>query len=70
MARDSDPELVELARADVDQLTPEVSALDRELGGLLIPHDPLDDRDTIVEIRAGTGGDEAALFAADLMRMY
>ena len=70
LASDPDPELVELARDDVDRLTPKVDALDRELGGLLIPHDPLDDRDTIVEIRAGTGGDEAALFVADLLRMY
>ena len=70
MARDSDPELAELARSDADRLVPEVAALEAELQELLIPRDPLDDRDTIVEIRAGTGGDEAALFAADLLRMY
>ena len=59
-----------LARADVERLQPEVERLERELGELLAPTDPLDDRDAIVEIRAGTGGDEAALFAADLFRMY
>ena len=67
---DRDPELSQLARADVERLQPEVERLERELGELLAPTDPLDDRDAIVEIRAGTGGDEAALFAADLFRMY
>jgi peptide chain release factor 1 len=70
LARDPDPQLAELARADVERLTPEVESLRAQLGELLVPRDPLDDRDTIVEIRAGTGGDEAALFAADLLRMY
>ena len=70
MSRESDPELVELAEADAERLQPEIVDLERELQQLLIPPDPLDDRDTIVEIRAGTGGDEAALFAADLLRMY
>jgi len=69
-ARDSDPGLVELARADLDRLDPEILALESELDELLLPPDPLDDRDVIMEIRAGTGGDEAALFAADLFRMY
>src|SRR3989442_3536204 len=67
---DRDPELSQLARSDVERLQPEVERLERELGDLLAPTDPLDDRDAIVEIRAGTGGDEAALFAADLFRMY
>src|SRR5579884_1493856 len=62
---DRDPELSELARADV-----ELARLEAQLAELLVPRDPLDDRDAIVEIRAGTGGDEAALFAADLFRMY
>ncbi len=70
MASDPDPELAQLARADVDRLVPDVAALEADLGNLLVPRDPVDDRDVIVEIRAGTGGDEAALFAADLMRMY
>ncbi|HEV8304465.1 MAG TPA: peptide chain release factor 1 [Gemmatimonadales bacterium] len=67
---DKDPELSQLARADVERLRPEIERLEAQLGDLLTPTDPLDDRDAIVEIRAGTGGDEAALFAADLFRMY
>src|SRR6266705_2973583 len=62
--------LTQLARADVERLRPEVERLRADLAELLTPRDPLDDRDAIVEIRAGTGGDEAALFAAELFRMY
>ena len=68
--QDRDPELSQLARADVERLSPEIGQLERRLTELLTPADPLADRDAIVEIRAGTGGDEAALFAADLFRMY
>src|SRR2546428_6882671 len=67
---DRDPELSQLARADVERLRSAIEPLERQLAELLTPTDPLDDRDAIVEIRAGTGGDEAALFAADLFRMY
>ena len=67
---DKDVELAHLAKADVERLRPDVARLEHELAELLAPSDPLDDRDAIVEIRAGTGGDEAALFAADLFRMY
>jgi peptide chain release factor 1 len=70
LSRDSDPDMAELARADIAGLEPAMEAATAELHHLLVPPDPLDDRDTIVEIRAGTGGDEAALFAADLFRMY
>jgi peptide chain release factor 1 len=63
-------ELAALAREEVAALEPQIAALEPELADLLTPRDPLDDRDAIVEIRAGTGGDEAALFAADLLRMY
>jgi len=70
LVRDTDVGMAELARADVDRLDPEIGALEAELDHLLVPPDPLDDRDVIMEIRAGTGGDEAALFAADLYRMY
>jgi len=66
----SDLELAALARADLTRLPPEISAVTEELHQLLLPQDPHDARDAIVEIRAGTGGDEAALFAADLYRMY
>ena len=68
--QDKDPELSQLARSDVERLKPEIDSMERRLAELLAPADPLDDRDAIVEIRAGTGGDEAALFAADLFRMY
>jgi peptide chain release factor 1 len=70
LAGEPDPELAALARADLARLSPEIEALSGELHKLLIPNDPHDDRDAILEIRAGTGGDEAALFAADLYRMY
>jgi peptide chain release factor 1 len=70
LADEADPELVALARADLARLPEEISAISDELHTLLVPRDPHDDRDAIVEIRAGTGGDEAALFAADLYRMY
>ena len=70
LANEADPELVALARADLARLPDEIAALSEELHTLLVPRDPHDDRDAIMEIRAGTGGDEAALFAADLYRMY
>ncbi|HXT18433.1 MAG TPA: peptide chain release factor 1 [Gemmatimonadaceae bacterium] len=65
-----DPEMAAEARADVARLEATIADLEARLLPALIPRDPLDDRNAIVEIRAGTGGDEAALFAADLHRMY
>jgi peptide chain release factor 1 len=65
-----DLELAAEARAEEERLTRRIQDVERELLPLLIPRDPLDERAAIVEIRAGTGGDEAALFAADLYRMY
>ncbi|HEX5435983.1 MAG TPA: peptide chain release factor 1 [Gemmatimonadaceae bacterium] len=65
-----DPELAEEVRAEEERLLAAIAETERRLRPLLTPHDPLDDRSAIVEIRAGTGGDEAALFAADLYRMY
>jgi peptide chain release factor 1 len=70
IAEEADPELVALAKADLARLPSEISGLSEELHALLVPRDPHDDRDAIMELRAGTGGDEAALFAADLYRMY
>jgi peptide chain release factor 1 len=70
LSGEADPELAALARADLTRLTPEIEQISGELQELLVPRDPHDDRDAIMEIRAGTGGDEAALFAADLYRMY
>ena len=65
-----DPEMAAMAREEAERLTADVARLEEELKLLLIPRDPLDDRDAVVEVRAGTGGDEAALFAGDLFRMY
>ncbi|HJR66502.1 MAG TPA: peptide chain release factor 1 [Gemmatimonadaceae bacterium] len=65
-----DPEMAAEARAEEERLRAEILRIETALTPLLIPRDPLDERDAIVEIRAGTGGDEAALFAFDLHRMY
>lgn len=65
-----DPEMEELARLEIESLVAEEADLERELKRLLLPQDPNDEKDVIVEIRAGAGGDEAGLFAADLLRMY
>lgn len=65
-----DDELRDLARQDLEELLPKSETLEQELKSLLVPKDPRDRRNVIVEIRAGTGGEEAALFAADLFRMY
>ncbi|MCU0677219.1 MAG: PCRF domain-containing protein, partial [Myxococcota bacterium] len=65
-----DPELRELAEAELPELRDEKQMLEAELHVLLLPKDPNDGRDTLLEIRAGTGGEEAALFAGELFRMY
>ena len=70
MLEDEDAEMRELARDDVERLEAVVPELETELRVLLTPKDPNDEKNAIFEIRAGTGGDEAALFAADLFRMY
>jgi len=69
-AEEPDREMRELAQAEVRDLEARQSKLEEELRALLIPRDPNDDRNVFVEIRAGAGGDEAGLFAADLARMY
>jgi peptide chain release factor 1 len=66
----NDPEMVALAAEEQEQLEIRIEELNERLRRLLLPRDPNDERNVIVEIRAGTGGDEAALFAADLFRMY
>jgi peptide chain release factor 1 len=66
----SDPELRELAQAEIPGLEEESGKLEEQLNVLLLPSDPNDARNTVLEIRGGTGGEEAALFAADLFRMY
>ena len=70
LASGTDAELAEMAQADLPALETKMEALRKELQVALLPPDPNEDRDAIVEIRAGTGGDEAALFAADLARLY
>jgi peptide chain release factor 1 len=65
-----DPELGELAKEELPELEARRTALEADLAILLLPKDPNDERNTILEIRGGTGGEEAALFAADLLRMY
>jgi len=66
----SDPELGPLAEQELPELTARLETLEREIQIQLLPRDPNDERNTILEIRAGTGGEEAALFAGDLFRMY
>src|SRR5216110_3406253 len=70
LSEGGDRELMELAQAEVNDLTARQAALEDELKRLLLPRDPNDDKNVFVEIRAGAGGDEAALFAAELARMY
>ena len=67
---EGDDELAEMARSEIEPLQQKIEKLDNELKLMLVPKDPKDERDVIVEIRAGAGGDEAGLFAADLFRMY
>ncbi len=66
----SDPDMKELAEEDIGGLEAEIQTLERELERVLLPKDPNDSKNVVLEIRAGTGGEEAALFAADLWRMY
>ena len=70
LLRDADPDLREMARTEIGELGAEQVRLEEQLKVLMLPKDPNDDRNIILEIRAGTGGDEAALFSGDLFRMY
>ena len=70
LLHDEDPEMKAMAAEEVERLEAEKARLEEELKVLLIPKDPLDDKNVILEIRAGTGGDEAGLFAGDLFKMY
>jgi peptide chain release factor 1 len=70
LVQDADPEIRALAKSELPALEARLVELDEELKQLLLPKDPNDERNTVLEIRAGTGGDEAGLFAADLYRMY
>ena len=70
LASDPDPDIREMAAEDIKTLEEKLPQLEHELKVLLLPTDPLDEKNILLEIRAGTGGEEAALFAADLFRMY
>lgn len=70
LASESDPELREMAKEELDQATEAIPAIEEEIKLLLIPADPEDGKNAILEIRGGTGGDEAAIFAGDLYKMY
>jgi peptide chain release factor 1 len=70
LAEEKDPEMREMAKAELEELNERLPGMEEEIKMLLLPKDPEDDKNAIVEIRAGTGGDEASIFAGDLYRMY
>lgn len=70
MLTDSDADMVEMANAEIAEVEAQIPAVEEELQFLMLPKDPNDSKDVILEIRAGTGGDEASLFAAEVFRMY
>ena len=70
LLHDSDPDIKAMAQEEIAAAEEELPKLEQQLKVLLLPKDPLDEKNTILEIRAGTGGEEASLFAADLFRMY
>jgi peptide chain release factor 1 len=70
MLEDNDPDLKAMAQEEAARLEPELVRIEEELKVLLLPRDPLDEKNVVLEIRAGTGGDEATLFAAEIFRMY
>ena len=70
MLQETDPELREMANEEVAHLEPEIGRIEDQLRVLLLPKDPNDEKNVVLEIRAGTGGDEATLFAAEVFRMY
>ena len=70
LQKEKDEELREMAKMEIDDLEPKIETIESDLKELLIPKDPNDDKNVMLEIRAGTGGDEAAIFAGDLWRMY
>jgi peptide chain release factor 1 len=67
---EKDAEMRELAKMELDEIGPKIESIEKDLKELLTPKDPNDDKDVVLEIRAGTGGDEASIFAGDLFRMY
>lgn len=70
LKNEKDEEFREMAKAELDELVPQKDSMEEEIRVMLIPKDPQDDKNAVLEIRAGTGGDEASIFAGDLLRMY
>ncbi|MCL1868533.1 MAG: peptide chain release factor 1 [Paludibacter sp.] len=70
LSNESDPEIREMARAEIETLEPQIPEMEEQIKFLLIPADPEDAKNVVMEIRGGTGGDEAAIFAGDLFKMY
>jgi peptide chain release factor 1 len=70
MLDDADPEVRNMASEEIARVEPEITRIEEDLRVLLLPKDPLDEKNVVLEIRAGTGGDEATLFAAEIFRMY
>ena len=70
LVEEKDTELREMAKAELEELNEKLPGMEEEIKMLLLPADPEDDKNAIIEIRAGTGGDEASIFAGDLFRMY
>jgi peptide chain release factor 1 len=70
LENETDPEMREMAKNEVDEIEPRIPEIEENIKLLLIPSDPEDNKNAIVEIRGGTGGDEAAIFAGDLFKMY
>ena len=70
IAEETDPEFIEMAKMELEELQPQLAPIEEKIKFLLIPKDPEDEKDAMVEIRSGTGGDEASIFAGDLYKMY
>lgn len=70
LSKEKDDELREMAKAELDEMIPKVEPMEEEIRMLLVPKDPEDDKNVVLEVRGGTGGDEASIFAGDLYRMY
>ena len=70
LKKEKDADLLSMAKAEIDELSPKKEQMEEDIKNLLIPKDPEDEKNAVVEIRAGTGGDEAGLFVGDLYRMY
>jgi peptide chain release factor 1 len=70
LATEKDEDMREMAKAELEELTNELPTMEEDIKMLIIPADPQDDKNAVLEIRAGTGGDEASIFAGDLLRLY